>query len=103
MAVRPRPSCRKQTGKRRRTARTSLSPTWRRPESDTETDARAGGRCQNLARHLPLGFLGKVQPAAMHRNQHVGVELADLADDLRKIIRRRRPEMKAAHDRMDLL
>ena len=59
-----------------------------------EGDAGAGGGGQHLARQLPLRFLGEIQAAAMHGNQHVRIELADLADDLREIIRRRRPQMK---------
>src|ERR1700686_2364855 len=66
--------------------------------SDAEADAGAGGCRQNLARHLPLRFLGEIQPAAMHGNQHVRVQLADLGDDLGEIVRRRRPQMKAAQD-----
>src|SRR5712671_4102252 len=83
--------------------RTPLNPPWLRPESGAEADSSAGRRCQNFARHLPLRLLGKVQPAAMHRNEDVRVQLADLTYDLREIIRRRRPQVKAAHDGMYLL
>src|SRR5229473_531434 len=82
--------------------RTPLNPPWLRPESGAEADSSAGRRCQNFARHLPLRLLGEVQPAAMHRNQDVRIELADLADDLRKVIRRCGPKVKASHDGMNL-
>src|SRR5258708_11068246 len=71
--------------------------------SNAKRDAGAGGRGQNLAGHLPLRFLGEVEPAAMHRNQDVRIQLADLAYNLSEVIRRGRPEVEAAHDRVDLL
>ena len=45
----------------------------------------------------------EVQAAAMHRDDHVGLERLDLADDLLEVVRRRRPEMEAADDGVDLL
>jgi hypothetical protein len=76
---------------------------WLLPGSDTEADAGAGRRCQNLARHLPLCFLGEIQPAAMHRNEDVWVQLADLADNLREVIHRCGTKVEAAHDSVNLL
>ncbi|UCF54133.1 MAG: DUF4118 domain-containing protein [Bradyrhizobium sp.] len=77
-----------------------MKPTSR---SDAEGDTGAGGRGQDLARHLPLRLLGEVQAAAMHRDQNIRVQLADLADDLRQIIGRRGSEVEAAHDGVDLV
>src|SRR5258708_31304758 len=39
----------------------------------------------------------------MHRNEDVRVEFPDLAYDLRKVVRGRWPQVKAAHDGMYLL
>src|SRR3984957_16529149 len=69
--------------------------------SDTEADPGAGRRGQNLARHLPLRFQREIQSAAMHGNENVRAQFGNLADDLRQIIRRRRPEVETAHDRVN--
>src|SRR6476469_5269241 len=81
----------------------ALGPAMVSPGSDSEANSGAGGRCQNPPRHLALRFLGEIQPAAMHGNHDIGIQLGDLADDLREIIRRRRPEVEAAHDRVNPL
>ena len=39
----------------------------------------------------------------MHRHYHVWIELFDLGDDVPRIVHRRRPEMEAADQGMDLL
>src|ERR1700727_440784 len=71
--------------------------------SDAEGDPGAGCRGQNFAGHLALCFQREIQSAAMHGNENVRVQFADLADNLRQIIRRRGPKVETAHDRMNLL
>jgi hypothetical protein len=48
----------------------------------------------------PVRFLDEIEPAAMHRDQRVRVQLADLGDDLGQIIGRGRAEVEAAHGKI---
>ncbi len=54
--------------------------------SNAERDARSGGGREHLAGHLALRLLGEVETAAMHRDQHIRIELADLRHHLAEIV-----------------
>ncbi len=54
-------------------------------------------------RQMISNGLREVRAAAMHRNDHVRVQFLDLAEHLLDVILRRRTEMEAADQRVDLL
>ena len=64
--------------------------------SRAEGHAAAGRRHHHVGRHLRARFRHEIQPAAMHRNENVGLELLDLGDHLREVLFRRGAEMEAA-------
>src|SRR5579871_3597788 len=64
--------------------------------SRAEGQTRAGGRHQQLLRHLRAHLADEVLAAAMHRHDDVRVELLDLADHLAEVVVRRRTEVEAA-------
>ena len=88
----------------------------RQQQPQTETRAARGAKSHiPKVRRLPVvvtktlspicavASCDEIQPAAMHRDQHIGLERLDLADDLLEVIGRRRSEMEAADDGVNLL
>src|SRR5690348_5084526 len=55
-----------------------------------EGQARAGGRHQELVRHLRALLAAVILAAAVHRHDDVLIELLDLADHLAEVLVRRR-------------
>src|SRR6478672_7812650 len=71
--------------------------------SCSEGDAAASRRDQHVVWHLRARFRDKIQTAAMHRDQYIGLEFFNLRNHLCEIVLWRRTEVEAADNRMDLL
>src|SRR5262245_38457905 len=70
--------------------------------SGSEGQPAAGAGDEELVRHLLPHGLNEVGAAAVHRDDHVGVEPLDLGHHLVEVLSRSRAEVKAANERVHL-
>ena len=78
-------------------------PMRARTVSHAERYAAAGRRDQQIVGHLRSRLRNEIEPAAMHREKYIWLELLDLADHLREVILWCRAQMKSANYRMYLV
>src|SRR6516164_285613 len=71
--------------------------------SGGKSEAAAGRAQHELLRHFLLRQIDEVLSAAMHRQRVLEVKLLQLGHDLSQIVVRRRREVEAAQQRIDLL
>src|SRR5215471_19423412 len=70
--------------------------------SGGKNEAAAGAAKYQFLGHLLHGEIDKILPAAMHRHHVLKLELLQFRHDLAQIVVRRREEVKAADQRVNL-
>ena len=91
-----------QTSSAALTPTRDVLPSYRPVRCDlrAEDQAAAGRGVDDAPRHLGTCLEKEIQPAAMHRDENIGLQFLDLGDHLLQVIHRRSSEMEAADDRV---